>query len=72
MGLTWQAVESSVISAEAYESETRTIYVRYHNGAEWGYGHCPRKVWQEFTAPGQSRGRYLNHVLKAKPAHRLS
>jgi KTSC domain len=61
-------VGSSVIRAEAYDAERERIYVRYHGGDEWWYGDCPGQVWQEFTAPGQSRGTYINTVLKDKPS----
>jgi hypothetical protein len=58
---------SSRIVAEAYDSETETILVRFPDGAEWAYGACPTAVWEEFTAPGQSRGEYIGRVLDAKP-----
>ena len=72
MGIEWQAVESTAISAEAYDPETETIYVRYSKGAEWAYDACPHHVWEAFTAPGQSRGQFLNSVLKRKPARRIA
>ena len=58
---------SSRIAAEAYNLETETIYVRFHDGVEWWYSACPPNVWEEFTAPGQSRGKYINAVLDYKP-----
>ena len=61
---------STVIVAEAYDAETETIYVRFANGAEWSYSACPASTWEEFTAPGQSRGQYINKVLKFKPNSR--
>ena len=65
----WIPVEgSSRISAEAYDPEAEAIYVRFkNNGIEWRYSMCPRQVWEEFTAPGQSRGEYINNVLNFKP-----
>jgi hypothetical protein len=66
----WIPVESSVITAEAFDPETDTIYVRFKNGQEWAYSACPQHVWEEFTAPGMSRGVYLNKVLKFKPNSR--
>ena len=41
---------SSRIAAEAYNLETETIYVRFHDGVEWWYSACPPNVWEEFTA----------------------
>ena len=61
---------SSRIVAEAYDPETETIYVRFPNGVEWRYSACPPQIWQEFTSPGQSRGKYINRVLNYKPPHR--
>lgn len=64
----WMPVTgSSRIVAEAYDPETETIYVRFPNGVEWWYSACPPEVWQEFTAPEQSRGKYISRVLDHKP-----
>ena len=63
---------SSWITAEAYDLEAETIYVRFHNGVEWRYSACPPNVWREFTAPGQSRGKYINSVLNHKPHGRYT
>lgn len=67
----WIPVDgSSRIVAEAYIPETETILVRFPNGVEWAYSACPPAVWEEFTAPGQSRGEYISQVLDAKPMGR--
>ena len=63
---------SSRIKAEAYDSDTETIYVRFHDDVEWSYSACPPNVWAEFTAPGQSRGKYINTVLNHKPHGRYT
>ena len=64
----WQPViGSSRIVAEAYIAESETILVRFPNGVEWAYSACPPGTWQEFTAPGQSRGKYIAAVLDSKP-----
>jgi hypothetical protein len=69
----WQPVNGSErIVAEAYDEERDTIYVRFPNGVEWAYAACPRSTWETFTAPGQSRGQYINEVLNYKPNHRHS
>lgn len=67
----WILVEGSErIVAEAYVAETETILVRFPNGVEWAYSACPPHVWEEFTAPGQSRGQYIARVLDIKPNSR--
>ncbi len=58
--------------AEAYDETTETILVRFPNGVEWAYSACPPHVWDEFTAPEQSRGEYIARVLDAKPNGRRS
>jgi hypothetical protein len=64
----WNPVHnSSRIVAEAYDEEAQRIYVRFPDGVEWWYGNCPRRVWEEFTAPGQSRGKYIHQILDNKP-----
>jgi len=64
----WMPVSgSSRIVAEAYDLETERIYVRFADGVEWWYAACPRNVWEGFTAPGQSRGKYIHEVLEYKP-----
>ena len=63
---------SDRIIAEAYDPETETIYVRFPKGVEWYYAACPPNVWEEFTAPGQSRGQYIKRVLDFKPHGRHS
>jgi KTSC domain-containing protein len=69
----WVAVANSTrIIAEAYDPETETIYVRFPDGVEWWYSACPPQVWEEFTVPGQSRGRYIRGALDNKPNGRHS
>lgn len=66
--LEWIPVSGSTrVIAEAYDPETETIYVRFPDGVEWSYSACPRDTWEEFTAPGQSRGQYISKVLNFKP-----
>jgi hypothetical protein len=66
----WIPVESKLITAEAYDLVTETIYLRFKTGVEWSYSACPPYVWEEFSAPGQSRGEYFHKVLKFKPSAR--
>ncbi len=63
---------SGRIVAEAYLADRETIAVRFPDGVEWAYGACPGQTWEEFTAPGQSRGEYIARVLDAKPNGPLS
>ncbi len=64
----WIVVEGSRrIVAEAFIPDAETILVRFPDGVEWAYSACTRAVWEEFTSPDQSRGKYIAQVLDAKP-----
>lgn len=64
----WKPVtDSTRIIAEAYLPETETILVRFPDGKEHYYAACPSTVWEDFTAHGQSRGKFIAAVLNAKP-----
>jgi hypothetical protein len=73
MSLEWHYVESTRIVAEAYDEETETIYVEFpKGGVQWWYSACPRDVWEQFTAEGQSRGQFIHQVLNGKPNGRYA
>ena len=56
----------------AYDEGTETIYVRFlRDGVECYYKNCPRSVWEEFSSPATSKGRYIKRVLDTKPYGRL-
>ena len=64
----WIPVDGSKrIVAEAYDAGAETVLVRFSDGVEWAYSDCPLHIWEEFTASGQSRGRYITRVLDHKP-----
>ena len=65
--LDWRAVESERITHEAYDPASQRIFVRFPDGVEWCYRACPPDVWRAFTAPGQSRGKFIAEVLNYKP-----
>ena len=60
--------DSERVIAVAYDAEQETIYVRFKKTAvEWWYGSCPPHIWEQFTAPGVSKGRFIREVLDAHP-----
>lgn len=60
--------DSERVCAVAYDSDEETIYVRFRNsGVEWFYGSCPPHIWEQFTMPGISKGRYIHEVLDHHP-----
>ncbi len=66
-----EVTDSERIVAMAYDEDEEVIYVRFPKGdVEWCYEDCPPNVWEEFAAPGQSKGRYINDTLNYKPHHR--
>ena len=55
--------DSTRVIAVAYDADSETIFVRFPNGREWGYEGCPPHVWEQFTAPGVSKGALIAQVL---------
>ncbi|TFD45011.1 KTSC domain-containing protein [Cryobacterium frigoriphilum] len=73
MTFEWQPVASTRIVAEGYDPNAETIYVEFPTGGvQWWYGACPADVWEQFTAPGQSRGQFIHQILDAKPNGRYA
>lgn len=68
MMLEWIPVtDSERVVAIAYDVNGETIYVRFPSGVEWWYSACPPQTWEEFTAPGTSKGRYIHQFLNGRP-----
>lgn len=68
MTLNWIPVtDSTRVVAMAYDADSEAIYVRFPDGVEWCYQLCPPPVWAEFSAPGQSKGQYIDQELNHKP-----
>ena len=60
----WEPVAGSTrVIAVAYDAVGEVIYVRFDDDVEWQYEGCPPQIWEAFTAPGQSKGRYIAGVL---------
>ena len=66
MDLMWQPADSRAMAEVAYDEGEEAIYIRFNQGAVWRYDACPPHVWEEFNS--QSKGKYLNDVLKFKPS----
>ena len=63
--------DSERVVAVAYDAEQETIYVRFkRDEVEWWYGSCPPHIWEQFTAPGVSKGRFIREVLDNHPKGR--
>ncbi|MGA9285772.1 MAG: KTSC domain-containing protein [Solirubrobacteraceae bacterium] len=71
MELEWIDMNSSNVESAAYEPDAEMIYVRFKEGGVYAYDQCPPHMWEEFTAPGQSPGKYVNEILKYKPYQKL-
>lgn len=52
----WQAVVSTRITHEAYNSDTESILVRFPDGVEWCYEACPRKFGGHLRHPANHGG----------------
>lgn len=63
--------DSERVAAVAYDAEQEVIYVRFgRDGVEWWYSSCPQHIWEQFTMPGASKGRFIREVLDAHPKGR--
>jgi len=71
MELEWIDMNSSNVESAAYNPDAEMIYVRFKEGGVYAYDQCPPHMWEEFTAPGQSPGKYVNEILKYKPYQKL-
>ena len=68
MVLHWISVtDSTRIIGMAYDVDAETIYVRFPDGKEWYYSACPPLTWEQFSAPGTSKGQFIAQVLNHKP-----
>ena len=68
----WIPVDSTRISAVAYDTASETIYVRFRDGSEYYYSGCPSVVWEQFTSPGTSKGKYVHDELDHHPHGRVT
>ena len=69
--LDWIPIDDSDrVVAIAYDAANETICVQFPNGVQWCYEACPPHVWEDFTAPGVSKGRFIHDVLNRQPHRR--
>jgi hypothetical protein len=69
--LEWIDLDSTAVESAAFDPELEAIHVRFKDGGMYRYDQCPPHVWDEFTAPGQSAGKYVNETLRYKPYQKL-
>jgi len=55
--------DSKRVIASAYDADGERILVRFPDGKEWQYHGCPLTVWEEFIAPGTSKGTFIHQRL---------
>jgi hypothetical protein len=64
------AVESSAVKAIGYDAEAEEAYVEYLGGGLYVYEEAPVDVFEEL-AKAESKGTFVNAVIKAYPFRRL-
>ena len=58
----WQALDSKMLAAVAYEAEKRILYLRFRGGETYRYFDFPEPRYREFL-DAESRGRhFLSHI----------
>ncbi len=59
-----EVTDSDRVSAIAYDAETERILVCFKSGGtEWQYHGCPPVVWEQFSDPATSKGRFIYEQL---------
>lgn len=71
LDLEWIELDSEAVAAAAYDAESEFVYVRFTTGSTYLYEACPPHVWEQFMAPGQSAGKFVDKTLRDKPYRRL-
>jgi len=61
--------DSERVTAVAYSPDLEQIYVRFPDEVEWCYEECPLHIWEEFMAPGTSKGRFIHDQLNHHTHH---
>lgn len=62
----WQKVESSNIAEVGYSKGTKTLGIKFHNGAFWGYSPVEALEFKELIS-AQSVGKHFNEHIKNNP-----
>jgi hypothetical protein len=67
----WMAIESSALSACAYDPRERALYLRFASGEVYRYRFFMRGQYQEFLG-AESKGRYFaEHIRDRFPWEHL-
>lgn len=56
--MTWQLLESKLLTSSAYDPENRILYLRFQSGDVYRYFDFPPEQHQQFL-DAESRGRYF-------------
>lgn len=72
----FKKIVSSNLDSAAFDAESRSITVRFQNGAAYRYPQCDLKLWKDFQKTfdgkqGRSAGKYLNAHLRPKAYEKL-
>lgn len=66
----WESVESSNISAIAYDEAGERILVRFKDDAAWAYDDCSKELFERFRlAP--SVGKFFHANIKGHTSERV-
>lgn len=65
----WTLIDSSALSAIAYDESAEALLVRFPNGSEYAYEHVTKAEHAGFATAG-SAGQYFNQTIK--PGHKAT
>lgn len=63
-------IQSSMLEGHAYDQETRTMHVKYKNGATYAYDDVPLEKYAAFTG-AESPGRYFNANIRGQGGRKV-
>ena len=66
----WVPLESSVLSAAAYDDRERLLYLEFRSGAIYRYFDFPRRQYDELLA-ADSKGQYFSRHIRDRFTYEL-
>lgn len=58
-------IESTNLNEIGYDTETQTLYIRFHDGGLYSYKEVPADVWEAFEL-ANSKGRFFYKAIKGR------
>ncbi|GAC42818.1 KTSC domain-containing protein [Paenibacillus popilliae] len=60
--MNWNSVNSSNLSAVAYDAETSTLYIRFQSSGTYAYYDVPSNVYQGLMSASSHGGYHASYI----------